>query len=116
MKKIALICLLTLSIPSTVFAEYYANGEIIGHVQSGIGKYLPKFIKPTQKIVHSVKQADGKIYKIKRVFKDSDVTINPQGECIVHPDHEPILLAVTPEGNYEELHNVLYLEFTCYKD
>jgi hypothetical protein len=105
-----------LSIPSSAFAEYYANGEIIGFVHSGIGKYLPMFIKPTQKIVHSVKQQDGKIYKMKRVFKNSEVTINPQGECVVHPDHEPTLLSMTPEGYFEELHNVIYLEFTCYKE
>ena len=113
MRKITLLCLLIFSI-SPAFAEYYANGEIIGYVHSGIGKYLPKFIKPEQKIVHSIKQSNGKIYRMRRVFKDSEVTLNPQGECVVHPDDTLTYLSMTPEGHYEDLH-VLYFEFTCVK-
>ncbi len=100
---------------SPAFAEYYAKGEIIGYVHSTLGDLFPKLMKPTQKIVHSVKQKDGKIYKMRRIFQDSEVELNGQGECIVHPDHEPTLLSRTPEGNYEEI-TVNYIKFICIKE
>ena len=115
MKKITLLALLMMLFTSNAFAEYHAEGEIIGYVTNSLGKFFPSLFKPEQKIVHSVRQKDGKIYKMRRIFQDSEVELNGQGECIVHPDHEPILLGQTPEGHYEELH-VKYLKFLCTKE
>jgi hypothetical protein len=114
MKKITLIIFLML-ISSNSFAEYHAEGEIIGYVTNSLAKFFPSLVKNEQKIVHAVRQKDGKIYKIRRIFQDSEVQLNGQGECIVHPDHEPILLGKAEDGHYEEL-NVKYLKFLCVKE
>ncbi|MEN9896807.1 MAG: hypothetical protein RLZZ66_456 [Pseudomonadota bacterium] len=113
MKKITLIVFLTL-FSSNTFAEYHAEGEIVGYVSNSLAKFFPSLVKNEQKIVHSVRQKDGKVYKMRRIFQDAEVQLNGQGECIVHPEHEPILLGITPEGLYEELH-VKYLKFLCVK-
>ncbi|MCX7077423.1 MAG: hypothetical protein NTZ45_11820 [Methylococcales bacterium] len=52
---------------------------------------------------------------MRRIFQDSEVQLNGQGECIVHPGHEPILLSQTEDGHYEEL-NVKYIKFLCVKE
>lgn len=114
MKKITLIVFLTL-FSSNTFAEYHAEGEIIGYVSNSLAKYFPSLIKNEHKIVHSVRQKDGKVYKMRRIFQDSEVQLNGQGECIVHPGHEPILLSQTEDGHYEEL-NVKYIKFLCVKE
>ena len=111
-KKIMLSLLILCSQP--VSAQYYAEGEIMGYVHSGIGKILPAFSKETvpQKI-HGVKHHDGKIYKVKRVYSDSTVTVTATNECLVRPtEDDPIYLGRTIDGGLDEL-KVIYLKFRC---
>ena len=114
MKKITLIVFLTL-FSSNTFAEYHAEGEIIGYVSNSLAKYFPSLIKNEHKIVHSVRQKDGKVYKMRRIFQDSEVQLNCQGECIVHTGQETILLSQTEDVHYEEL-NVKYIKILCVKE
>ena len=114
MKKI-LFLILSISYTHSAFAEYYAQGDIIAYEHSTLRDLFPSMMKPTQKIVHSVRQKDGKVYKMRRIFQNTEVTLNGQGECVVHPDHEPILLSKTNEGIYEEVH-ASYLKFLCVKE
>jgi hypothetical protein len=113
-KKIMLSLLILCS--QSASAQYYAVGEIMAYVPSGIGKILPAFSKEKvpQKI-HGVKHDDGKIYKVKRVYSDSAVTVTATNECLVHPtEDDPIYLGRKSDGGFDEL-KVSYLKFRCTK-
>lgn len=100
----------------SALAQFYAEGEIIGYVHTGIGKIFPTFSKETvpQKI-YAVKYYDGKMYKVKRIYADSDVTITATNECLVRPAHgDPIYLGRSEDGAFSEL-KVVYIKFTCTK-
>jgi hypothetical protein len=97
-------------------AQYYAEGEIMGYVHAGLGKVLPAFSKETvAQTIHAVKHNDGKMYKVKRIYTDSEVTITGTNECLVRPAAEhPIYLGRSEDGNFSEL-KVVYLKFRCTK-
>lgn len=112
----SMLCVLVLCCSQSASAQYYAEGDIIGYVHKGIGKILPAFSKETaaQKI-HAVKHHDGKMYKLKRIYADSTVTVTATNECLVRPkDEDPIYLGRSTDGNFEEL-NVQYIKFRCTK-
>ena len=100
----------------SVSAQYYAEGEITGYVRTGVGKILPAFSKETvPQTIHGVKHRDGKIYKVKRIYADSDVTITGTNECLVRPTKDdPIYLGRSEDGVFSEL-KVAYLKFRCTK-
>lgn len=97
-------------------AQYYAEGEIMGYVHAGLGKILPVFSKETvAQTIHAVKHNDGKMYKVKRIYTDSEVTITGTNECLVRPTTEdPIYLGRLEDGKFSEL-KVVYLKFRCTK-
>ncbi|MEN9757448.1 MAG: hypothetical protein RL755_1635 [Pseudomonadota bacterium] len=97
-------------------AQYYAVGEMTGYVKAGIGKILPAFSKEIEPHkIHAVKHEDGKMYKMKRIYADSIVTVTATNECLIRPKEEyPIYLGRTSEGAFEEL-KVEYIKFRCTK-
>jgi hypothetical protein len=112
----SILCVLVLCCSQSASAQYYAEGEIMGYVHTGIGKMLPAFSKEVaaQKI-HAVKHHDGKMYKLKRIYADSAVTVTATNECLVKPtDEDPVYLGRSSDGHFEEL-SVQYIKFRCTK-
>ena len=112
----SIVCVLFFCFSQAASAQYYAHGQVMAYVPTGIGKILPAFSKETEaKKIHAVKHHDGKMYKLKRVYPDSAVTVTATNECLVRPtDEDPIYLGRSSDGAFEEL-SVKYIKFRCTK-
>ena len=97
-------------------AQYYAVGEMTGYVKAGIGKILPAFSKKTEPHkIYGVKHEDGKMYKVKRIYADSVVTVTGTNECLVRTKTKyPIYIGRKSNGVFKEL-KVQYIKFGCTK-
>ena len=100
----------------SVSAQYYAVGEITGYVKPGIGKRMLPHSKETEPHkIYGVKHEDGKMYKVKRIYADSDVTVTDSNECLVRVTTKyPIYIGRKSKGGYKQL-KVQYIKFGCTK-
>lgn len=97
-------------------AQYYAVGEITGYVKAGIAKGMFLNSKQTEPHkIYGVKHEDGKIYKVKRIYADSIVTVTDSNECLVRAKTKyPIYIGRKSNGVFKEL-KVQYIKFGCTK-
>lgn len=100
----------------SVLAQYYAVGEITGYVKSGIGKRILSHSKETEPHkIYGVKHEDGKMYKVKRIYADSIVTVTDSNECLVRVKTKyPLYIGRKRNGVFKEL-KVQYIKFGCTK-
>jgi hypothetical protein len=115
MIKKNIFCIL-LFCSQSVSAQYYAVGEITGYVKAGIGKIIPGISNKTEPHkIYGVKHEDGKMYKVKRIYADSDVTVTDSNECLVRVTTKyPIYIGRKSKGGYKQL-KVQYIKFGCTK-
>lgn len=134
MIKLFVIISLMLTVSQPALAKYYAKGEIIGYAHGSIGKFFQAFITASPRKLFAMQGEDGKIYKIPRVYPDSNVETLGGNRCIVRTKisndsanllingivaavnsyRQPVFLGKNKEGDYEEL-DVEYLSFECIK-
>ena len=100
----------------SVSAQYYAVGEITGYVKASIGKRMLPHSKETEPHkIYGVKHEDGKMYKVKRIYADSIVTVTDSNECLVRAKTKyPIYIGRKSNGGYKQL-KVQYIKFGCTK-
>jgi hypothetical protein len=117
-----------------VRSDYYAQGEISGY-DYGKMSLLRAFVTPGKVRVDGVRDSDGKVVALNRIFPDSVVEYySSRNECMVKTkianDSENLLIngivaAINtarqsifverkPDGSYKDL-DVEYLRFSCLK-